>query len=220
MGADVRWTVVLAVKSLPAAKSRLRGTGDGELDDLTHADLVRAMRADTRAAVDAAGAVGRTVVIGDQLGPGITLVQSLPGLNAALSEAAQFARHQWPDDGVVALVADLPSLRAADLDAALAHAGDWPRAFVPDSSGLGTTTLTARAGVDLAPSFGPGSARRHAEQAQPIASAAPGLRQDVDTWADLVACAELGLGPRTAAAYRAFTSARHDVGHDRLLPGH
>jgi 2-phospho-L-lactate guanylyltransferase len=79
--------------------------------------------------------------------------------------------------------------------------------------------LTAAAGIELDPRFGAGSAARHAPVAVAIEAGA-GLRHDVDTWADLQACAVLGLGDRTAAAYRKFSSGRHDEQHDRLIPGH
>jgi 2-phospho-L-lactate guanylyltransferase len=216
---ELTWTVLLAIKSLPEAKSRLRRLESGRLDDLTHASLVRAMRADTIAAVEASARVAHIVTIADRAGEAYTLVQSAPGLNAALSEAAGYAQAEWPTDGVVALVADLPALPAADLDAALALAAAYPRAFVPDFAGTGTTMLTAAAGTALDPGFGAGSAARHAEYATAL-DAGAGLRHDVDTWADLQACAALGLGPHTAAAYREFTSTRHDMGYDRLHRGH
>ncbi len=102
------WTVLLAIKSLPEAKSRLRRS---ELDDASHASIVQAMRADTRATLAAAAGVARVVTIADRAGGEHTLVQSTPGLNAALSEAGAYARSRWPGDGIVALVADLPALR-------------------------------------------------------------------------------------------------------------
>jgi 2-phospho-L-lactate guanylyltransferase len=217
MSIDPSWTIVLAIKSLPAAKSRLRQGSD--VDDATHADLVRAIRADTLAAVRAARLATRVVTIGDQPGDGQTLVQSAPGLNAALSEAGAFARLQWPASGVVGLVADLPALKAAELDAALAQSARAPSAYVADFAGTGTTMLTAAPGYDLEPRFGLGSAARHHESAVAI-DAGPGLRHDVDTWADLEACVPLGLGPHSFAAYRKFTLARHDDDHERLITGY
>jgi 2-phospho-L-lactate guanylyltransferase len=207
----MNWTVLLAMKALPGAKSRLRPAVASATD---HADLVEAMRADTIAAVEAAGRVAHIVTIADAPGTSQLLVQSAPGLNTALREAAAYARAHWPRDGIAALVADLPALLPTDLDAALDAAALAPRGFVADTATTGTTMLTARPGVDLDPAFGVGSAARHAVDAVAIA-AAPGLRQDVDTWADLEACVPLGLGIRTAAAYRQFTSGRHDVEYDR-----
>jgi 2-phospho-L-lactate guanylyltransferase len=222
VAATLTFTVLLAVKSLPEAKSRLRRMSEGvggELDDGTHSNLVRAMRADTIAAVREAGYVDHVVIIGDQPDPEYTLVQSAPGLNAALDEAAAYARSHWPDTAVAALVADLPAVRAADLDSVLGQAEQMARGFVPDYTGTGTTLLTAAPGRSLLPAFGRGSAARHALIATAI-DADPRLRHDVDTWADLQACLVLGLAPHSAAAYSEFISQRHDIGHDELLPGH
>jgi 2-phospho-L-lactate guanylyltransferase len=74
------------------------------------------------------------------------------------------------------------------------------RGFVPDVPGTGTTLLAAPPGVPLDPRFGPGSAAAHAASgAIRLEGDWPSLRQDVDTPADLVAAARLGLGPRSAA---------------------
>src|SRR5438045_1314972 len=60
-----------------------------------------------------------------------------------------------------------------------------------------TPLLAASPGVPLQPRFGPGSARLHAASGALVLPAAPSLRHDVDTPADLAAAAPLGLGPRT-----------------------
>jgi 2-phospho-L-lactate guanylyltransferase len=126
-------------------------------------------------------------------------VQTRPGLNAALTEAAEYAAAHWPVDGVAAVVGDLPALQPADLAAALTAAAAHQRCFVPDAAGTGTTMLAALPGTQLRPAFGAGSAARHAAVAVAL-DAAPGLRCDVDTAADLQAAADLGVGPATAAA--------------------
>jgi 2-phospho-L-lactate guanylyltransferase len=98
-----------------------------------------------------------------------------------------------------ALQADLPALRAAELSAALAEAGDR-RAFVADAEGTGTTLLLSSPGGELAPRFGAGSARAHAESgANPVTAPVPTLRRDVDTPRDLAAAERLGLGRWTTA---------------------
>jgi len=195
----VRWTVLIPVKSLPEAKSRLTGAS---ADPAAHARLVRAIRADTIAAARAAEGVAHLVLVLD--GPGtdesseLTFVQTAPGLNAALAEAADDARTRWPHDAVAALVGDLPALRPEELAAALTAAAAHERAFVVDAAGTGTTLLTAAPGGALLPRFGAGSARRHAGVATAL-DAAPGLRCDVDTGADLQFATELGVGPATRA---------------------
>jgi 2-phospho-L-lactate guanylyltransferase len=193
----VRWTVLVPVKSLPEAKSRLTGASG---DPAAHARLVRAIRADTVAAARAADGVARLMLVVD--GPGadasgeLTFVQAAPGLNAALAEAADEAHARWPHDAVAALVGDLPALRPEELAAALAAAATHERAFVADAAGTGTTLLTAVPGSAFLPRFGAGSARRHAGIATGL-DAAPGLRCDVDTADDLDAAIALGVGRQT-----------------------
>jgi 2-phospho-L-lactate/phosphoenolpyruvate guanylyltransferase len=190
----MRWTVVVPLRSLPTAKSRLAQPLEPDI----HARLVAAIRADTLEAVHAAASVARVVVVGDVPGEGITLVQTSPGLNAALCDGAALCARRWPDDGVAALVGDLPALRAAELDAALDAAAAHPSAFVPDANGTGTTLLTATPGTALDPRFGSGSAVRHAATAVALTAGA-GLRTDVDTLAELADAARIGLGGHTAS---------------------
>lgn len=191
----MRWTVVIPAKALPEAKSRLL---PATADPAAHRRLVEAIRADTMSAAGAAAGTARVLVVADRPGVPQALVQSQPGLNAALAEAAEYAAHRWPADGVAALVGDLPALRAETLGAALAAAAHHPRSFVADASGTGTTLLAALPGTPLQPAFGPESAARHAATSTSL-DAAAGLRHDVDTEADLLAAAELGLGPATTA---------------------
>jgi 2-phospho-L-lactate guanylyltransferase len=200
----VRWTVVIPAKALPQAKSRLL---PASADADAHRQLVRAIRSDTASAARAADGVARVLVVTDR--PSDTeatdwplasvLVQTSSGLNEALREAAEHAAANWPDDGVAALVGDLPALRPDDLAAALGQAAGHPRAHVPDAAGTGTTLLTATPGAELAPEFGDGSAARHAAGGAPALTAAPGLRADVDTADDLLAATRIGVGPATAA---------------------
>jgi 2-phospho-L-lactate guanylyltransferase len=191
----VRWTVVLPEKTCPAAKTRLL---PASTSPDAHRRLVEAVRADTLAAARAAEGVARVLIVADRAGLPDSLVQVRPGLNPGLVEAAAHAARTWPDDGVAALVGDLPALRPAELAAALTEAAAHPRSFVPDAEGTGTTLLAALPGIGLEPAFGADSAARHRAGAVAL-DAGPGLRRDVDTAADLLAAAELGLGPATAA---------------------
>lgn len=188
--------MLLPARAGGAAKTRLL---PASADPAAHAKLVAALRSDTRAAAEATPGVARVLTVTDRPGEPGAFVQRAPGLNAALAEAAEFAAREWPADAVVALLGDLPALRAAELAEVLTAAAAAPRSFVPDAAGTGTTLLAALPGVPLRPSFGPGSAARHAVDAVPLA-AGPGLRTDVDTAADLRAAAGLGLGTATAAA--------------------
>jgi 2-phospho-L-lactate/phosphoenolpyruvate guanylyltransferase len=193
---SLRWTIIVPLKAIPAAKSRLRSASSGPQ---AHADLVEAIRADTLAV---AASAGQLLVVfdrpGDESLPWPVLVQSAPGLNAALQEGDTLARRLRPAAAVAVLVGDLPALTAAELAAALQIAAGHPRGFVADATGTGTTLLTARPGVELQPAFGPGSAARHALIAHYV-DAGPGLRLDVDTASDLAEARKLGVGPATRA---------------------
>ncbi len=194
------WTIIVPLKALPAAKARLVPVS---ADPQRHAALVTAIRADTLAAAET---VGRVLLVVDELtepiGPSRSvLVQVGAGLNAALREAAAFAQERWPAAAVAALVGDLPALTGAELAATLEVAIQYPRGFVADADGTGTTLLTALPGVALEPAFGLGSAARHAQIAQ-LLPAGPGLQADVDTAADLARARALGVGPATEAAAR------------------
>ncbi len=188
----MHWTVVIPAKALPDAKSRLLPASS---DAAAHRRLVESIRADTMSAARAAEGAARILVVADRPGVPDALVQTRPGLNAALAEAADYASRAWPADGVAALVGDLPALRPEALSAALADAANHARSFVADAAGTGTTLLAAFPGTPLRPAFGPDSAARHAAVAAPL-DAAPSLRHDVDTADDLVAAAGSRARPR------------------------
>jgi 2-phospho-L-lactate guanylyltransferase len=197
-GAD--WVVVMPVKRMAMAKTRLRGAAPG----VPHARLVLAMASDTLAAALACPSVHRALVVTDDpdaaavlggLGAQRVPDHPHPGINAALARGAAVAA----GSPVVALTGDLPALRPLELAAALAALSHHPRGFVPDAQGTGTAMLAARAGVALDPRFGVGSAQAHAASgAVRLDGDWPTLRQDVDTAADLAAATALGLGRYTA----------------------
>lgn len=120
------------------------------------------------------------------------------GLNPALEAAAAELSRRFPSDGVVAMVGDLPALRAADLLEVLRQAPVTGRSFVRDIDGSGTTLLAAGPQSRLGPLFGPDSARRHLASGARELDAAASLRCDVDSAADLRRCLELGVGTLTA----------------------
>jgi 2-phospho-L-lactate guanylyltransferase len=202
------WAVVVPVKRLERAKTRLVGAVPG----VPHGELVLAITLDTLAAADACAAVERIVVVSDDpvarravtaLSDRVAVVADVPdaGLNPALEYGASQAAGTA---GVATLSADLAALRPGELAAALEEALAHPRSFVADAAGTGTTLLAARAGTALRPEYGTGSAAAHARSgAVPLAGDWPSLRRDLDTPADLAAAAALGLGPRTAALVEA-----------------
>jgi 2-phospho-L-lactate guanylyltransferase len=204
-----QWSIVVPAKRLVVAKTRLAPLTD-ELPAGHHA-LVLALLADTVAAARQSPAVGLVLVVTDEpqaaavvtaLGAHTVGDEPDGGLNAALTHGARQARLRAPGP-VAALSSDLPALRGAELTAALQAAAAVPRAFVVDAEGTGTTLLAVRDG-ELQPRFGPGSAAAHtAGGAVPLAGNWPGLRQDVDTPADLHTACRLGVGPRTTGLLQA-----------------
>ncbi|MEV4820787.1 2-phospho-L-lactate guanylyltransferase [Micromonospora sp. NPDC049274] len=210
---EPRWAVVVPVKRLAAAKSRLRGA----LPGVPHEELALALAADTLRAVLACPAVAEALVVTDDArvaaaarAAGARTLPDVPdaGLNAAFRHGAAQTPGRW----VAGLTADLPALRPAELaDALLAaqHDSEGVRRFVADAPGGGTVLLAAPPGVDLDPRFGVGSAAAHAASgALPLTGDWPSLRRDVDTAEDLTAAERLGLGPRTAALLAAGCPAR------------
>lgn len=218
--------LIVPVKALIRAKSRLLGAADDGLGDpAMHARLTLALARDTVAAAMAAHRVRRVMVISSD--PEVTTILAadgasvlaeggIRGLNPALEMGARALRDGGgPRVALGALQADLPALRPEELDDALASAsalfgegreggqdgGRIERAFCADADGEGTTLLVCAPGVPLRPRFGVGSAAAHtAGGAAALSGRWPGLRRDVDTVDDLWAAAELGLGPASAAA--------------------
>jgi len=200
----ISWSVLMPVKVLAQAKSRLAG-----LAGTRRGELALALAGDTLSAVLACAEVARVIVITDDqvaatalAGIGALVVPDEPrdGLNAALRHGAAYAASRWPGSGTAGLSADLPALRPAELAGALRAASAWPTAFMPDAAGDGTTLYTASPGVAFEPAFGLASRSRHAAggAAELAGDDLPGLRRDVDTPADLRSATLLGLGPRSA----------------------
>lgn len=202
------WTVVVPVKRLDAAKSRLRGALPGQ----PHAALALALAVDTVEAVRACPVVAEVLVVTDDpvvtaaIGARVMPDRPAAGLNPAFRYGASAAGPGW----VAGLTADLPALRPVELAAALSTARSGPstRRYVPDAPGTGTVLLAAPPGVPLDPRFGGSSAAAHAASgALPLLGDWPSLRRDVDTAADLAAATQLGLGVRTASLCGAATPA-------------
>ncbi|CAL9421945.1 2-phospho-L-lactate guanylyltransferase [Streptomyces sp. enrichment culture] len=203
----MQWTLVVPLKPLPQAKSRLADTADDGL----RPGLALAFAQDTVAAALGCPAVRDVVVVtNDALAArelaalGAGTVPDLPraGLNAALVHGATVVGAARPAASVAALNADLPALRPAELARVLDAAARFPRSFLADSAGLGTTLLAASRGRELRPQFGVGSRALHRASGavELTLDAVDSVRQDVDTGGDLRAALALGVGPRTAAA--------------------
>jgi 2-phospho-L-lactate guanylyltransferase len=200
----LEWTAVIPVKRLSAAKSRLRGA----VPAARHAELALAMVRDTATAVLAGSRVGELLVVTDdpvvgaamaEIGARVVPDRPGAGLNAAMrfgaDEVAGLSRHR------AVLAGDLPALRPEQLDEALSAATG--RGFVADAAGTGTVLLAVPPGQPLDPRFGIGSRAAHERSgARPLTGDWPGLRQDVDTPADLAAVVALGAGRHTCELLR------------------
>jgi 2-phospho-L-lactate guanylyltransferase len=198
------WSLVVPLKPLTLAKSRLAAAAGA-----SRPGLALAFAQDTVAGALACPAVADVVVVTDDAAAGAELarlgariVPDAPGagLNAALAHGARTVRAARPDAAVAAMNADLPALRPPELLRVLEIAAVFPRAFLADAAGIGTTLLSAGPGVELAPAFGgPSRARHSASGAVEIALAGvESVRRDVDTAADLRTALALGVGPHTA----------------------
>ena len=204
-GSSLTWSLVVPVKVLARAKSRLAAAAGPH-----RPALALAMAADTVAAALACPDVARVLAVTDDpqaaqaladLGALVVSDEPDQGLNPALRHGAAVAASRWPAAGIAALAADLPALRPAELGLGLRAAARWEHAFVPDAAGSGTTLYAARPGVEFRPRFGPRSAQQHrAAGAVELGLAGlASLRRDVDGPTDLRAASALGVGPRTAA---------------------
>ena len=199
--------LVIAVKRLAAAKTRLAPV----FSSATREGVVLAMLRDTITAASAVPALSTvTVVTPDddaaaaarQLGARVVVDPTPQGhrnpLNNAIAAAEASIRGETPN--VVALQGDLPALQPQELAEAIAAAREYPRSFVGDRHGTGTSALFAF-GVALDPQFGPDSAQRHRHSgAIELTGAWPGLRCDIDTPDDLLVARRLGVGAATAQA--------------------
>jgi 2-phospho-L-lactate/phosphoenolpyruvate guanylyltransferase len=185
------WTVLLPVKVLAQAKSRL-----AQLAGERRHELALALASDTVSAVVACPEVARVIVVTSDpvagprlssLGARIIPEARLPArnrdardagdgrprpdgsqrpLNAALLRGATVALRRWPGTALAALTADLPALRPAELAIALRAvseaAGPAGAAFVPDAAGVGTTMYAVVPGAEFRPMYGGASRARHA----------------------------------------------------------
>jgi 2-phospho-L-lactate/phosphoenolpyruvate guanylyltransferase len=206
-GAPADVGLIIAVKRLSAAKTRLAPV----FSAATREGVVLAMMVDTIKAALAVPALQTvTVVTPDEvaaeaameLGAQVLADPTPAGhrdpLNNAIIAAESAVRDTTPN--IVVLQGDLPALQPQELAEAIAAGRAYPRSFVGDRHGTGTSALLAF-GAGLAPQFGADSARRHTHSgAIELTGAWPGLRCDIDTPDDLLVARRLGVGSATAQA--------------------
>ena len=206
----------MPLRGLEDAKTRL----GAELDPEERLELVVAMATRTLAATrDARGIAGTVLVTADPAAADLatrfgarTLVQRLPGLNAALREARAVAVNLGAT-AILVLPIDLPAISPGALETVLADAAD-PGALdaastggvrdrplvlaVPDRHGGGTNALLVSPPAAIEPAFGEGSFAAHRAAAAGAGAAfrrheGP-LTLDVDTGADLLVAEAGGVG--------------------------
>lgn len=209
------WSVVVPMKDTRRAKSRMPGS-PGE-----RRELAIVMARDTLSAIVETESVHEVVVVCEREEdresfqvPGVRVaVRSGLDLNESIRAGVSLVRAEDPDRDVAALPGDLPYLRAGELEAALSHAAQQPRAVVADRTGAGTTLLTARGGHELDPRYGWGSLGRHRDTgAVPLSVPMwSGVRRDVDEEGDLVPGPALGRRTRALLARRTGSTTRKAV---------
>ncbi len=203
--ADADWTVVIPVKTLAEAKSRMDPAAreSGELAMAFFLDTLDATRACT-AVTEILVATSDARVADAAVSAGCTVVSDAghPGINAAAQHAAA---QRIGTGGLAVIVSDLPCLTASALSAVIAAAGSHPTSFLADADGEGTTIWLARQGESVEPRFGVRSRAAHASTgATDLVHADPDLvdsfapaRRDVDTREALELARPLGLGQHT-----------------------
>lgn len=135
----------------------------------------------------------------------------LPGLDAALRVAAARLGRAGT---LLVVTADLPLLRAEDVDAVLAE--DAEVVVAPTDDG-GTGALLRRPPTAITTAYGPDSAARHLRRARTAGLRATsvrrqGLAHDIDTWEDLHRLPRERLGPASAALVPGLLGPARDAG--------
>lgn len=182
---------LVAIKSRERCKSRLAGV----LAEPERQALVQSMLSHVLDAVHHARCVQRVVVVSPERDgvPGHTAVLADKGesLNAALTQA--HARLQaMGHAAALILPADLPHVRASDIDAFVQAGRQAGFAIAPDQRHCGTNALFLRTDTPFTFRFGADSLRLHLQEAADRGLTArlvdlPGLAFDVDEPADLEA---------------------------------
>jgi 2-phospho-L-lactate guanylyltransferase len=201
---DVRGPVValVPVRSPGVGKTRL----SRELSPDERAALSAAMLADVTGALRGSR-VDRVVVAASGAAAGTAAARLEldvlldPTGTRSLDGALDAARARLGPVGALLIVmADLPRLTAADVDALLDTDTEVAIAGTHDG---GTGGLLRRPPTAIETAYGTGSAERHHDLARAAGTSVrslrlPGFRHDVDTWADLGLLVRDRVGPATA----------------------
>lgn len=215
----LRWDLVIPVKQLEGAKSRLGG-----VDRAHRRRLALSFATDAVDAALAAARVRRVLVVtadphvaAELRLRGAVIVDEThgPGLNPAVEAGVAAVGQHEPLRRIAAMTGDLPAASGVEIDAALAAAEAHRLAVLADADGTGTVLLTANPSADaeapvpvrLRPLFGRDSFARHTAAGHvPLTGDLPGLRRDVDTREDLAEARMLGVGLMTEATLGALVT--------------
>lgn len=199
-----RACALIPVKDRARCKTRLASV----LSPVERLRLVRSMLDAVIVAASMAKSIQQVIVISperDRVPPHIpVLADAGDSLNGALAQAHAMVRELGGMD-VVILPADLPNIRAAEIDG-LVHAGRLGGcAIAPDAAGTGTNALCLTAAAPFRFQFGPLSRQAHLEEARRLGLRTqliqrPGLAFDVDSPADLDLLEELSWGRKDLRA--------------------
>lgn len=196
----MRTLAILPVKRFQLAKQRL----SAELTPEFRGDLAEAMVADVLCALAACDGVEATLVVTNeervaelarQWGAEAVADPHESGQSAAVTVGLGRAVAEGYDRALL-VPGDCPALDPDELAGLLADVRPGPSVvIVPDRHGIGTNGLLLTPPNALAPTFGPGSCRRHRERAAAAGASCrvaqlPSLLLDVDTPRDLDALRE------------------------------
>jgi 2-phospho-L-lactate guanylyltransferase len=219
----VRPAAILPVKRFETAKQRLGETlGSG-----SRAALAAAMFSDVVGALERSRMLQAIIVVSGE--PAVADI--VAGHEVILiDDTAEKGQSHAARDGLAraaslgldraALVpSDCPLLEPDELEELFVRAaGGADVVIVPDRHGTGTNALVVDPSGPFEPQFGPGSCRRHVEQAEMrklsyVIERPPSLTIDVDTGDDLVALALAlerfhGRAPRTRGVLRQIERTR------------
>jgi 2-phospho-L-lactate guanylyltransferase len=195
----MRTVAILPMKRFGEAKQRL----SDQMTANARRSLAEAMFSDVLLALRRASAVDAMVVVTADHGA----QRIAGGYGAIVVDDEERGHNPAAESGIRAAIAaqaerallvpgDCPLLAPAELDALITRRAPRRSALiVPDRHGTGTNSLLLTPPASLTPSFGPGSAERHAANAQADGThhqivQVPSLALDVDTPEDLEALRE------------------------------
>ncbi len=200
-----RCIAVVPVKPMAAALGRLADV----LDSGERHALQGAMLRDVLLACERSGAVAATIVVTSDpaaeavarsLGAGVEADHVPPrGMNAAVSRGLR-AAERWGARSALVLTADLPLIRADDLDRIAGREHELlDVALAPSRDGTGTNAMLLRPPAAIGPELGPDSLARHIRRAQDrglrwATVDLPSVALDIDTPDDLAALRAAGAG--------------------------